>query len=409
MMRNLLIYIVSLTFLLTSCHNDDKQDDIMSERTVLVYMSGENDLSWNIKEDLDEMLQAKIDDNKDILVVYVDDANKSHMPYVARVKKGILVDSVSISDMGISRGDTCSAASAVMKSIINYAFRKYPSRHSDYGLVLWGHASGWVLEDSIAPRAARQLAPRRGYGFDNGQDNDGRGYWMNMHTMAEVLSQCPHLRFIFADCCLFQCVESAYELRHVADHIIGSPAEIPAMGAPYTTVVPALFEPESFYTSIVDRYYEQTSSGQIRVPLSAIKTSAMDNLATATRTVLQSIKDTLSQTSYPDVAGLIHYYFRPLYHDVNDFILRYAQPEDYTVWKKALDAAVIYKKMADRWVTNVTWTYNYSDFEMTEARYGGISMFVPLDPNKRGGYRQYNEDYRKTAWYHATGMNSLGW
>ena len=406
MMRKLLTF-MAIALLLTACRKEEEKE-FFSERTVLVYMSGENNLSSSVDEDLYEMLQAKTDANKHCLLVYVDDQNKSHMPYVARIRNGARIDSVSVKDMGISNGDVCSANPEVMKAVISYAFRKYPSQNNDYALVLWGHASGWVIDDSVST-TAKASARRKAYGYDSGRDSNSKEAWMNMHTLAEVLSQGPHLKYIFADCCHFQSLESLYELRHVADYIIGSPAEIPGVGAPYTTVTPALFEPETFYTSIIDRYYEQTFSGGRSVPLSAVKTSAMEQLAQATRNVLLSIKDTLSLTAYPNVNSLIHYYYSPLFNDANDFMLRYAKPEAYAAWKSALDEAVVYKKMATKWMTNTDWSSNYADFEMTEKRYGGVSLFVPQSPATRSNYSRYNADIKKTVWYNAVGLSEIGW
>lgn len=399
---------IAALLLLTACCKDDEPKVFLSERTVLVYMCGENNLSESVHEDLNEMLQAKTNVNNHCLVVYVDDYNKTRIPYLARIYNGVIIDSVSIKDMGISSNDTCSADPNIMKAIINYAFRKYPSRNNDYGLVLWGHASGWVIEDSVTTKI-NAAARRKAYGYDSGNDNNGEAAWININTLAQVLGQVPHLKYIFADCCHFQSLESLYELRGVADYIIGSPAEIPGVGAPYNTVVPALFEPETFFSSIIDRYFEQTFSGNKSVPLSAVKTSEMKRLAEATRNVLLSMKDTLSQMAYPNVAGLIHYYYSPLFNDANDFILRYAKPEAYSAWKQALDSAVIYKKMATRWLTNTDWTKNYSDFEMTEERYGGVNMFVPQDPTQRWLYSKYNKDIRQTAWYYVAGFYDVGW
>lgn len=411
MMKKFLILAVSVLLMLSACEDYEKTEEkSLSERTVLVYMSGENNLSDGVQDDISEMLMAKTDTRKHVLLVYVDEANSKRMPYLARIRNGQVTDSVSIKDMGISESDICSVEPSIMKDIINYAFKKYPSHNNDYGLVLWGHASGWAIEDSI-PTATRHAGQRKAYGLDTGQDSNGQESWINIHSLAELLSQCPHLTYIFADCCNFQCLESLYELRNVADYIIGSPAEIPGVGAPYTTLTPALFEPDSFYTAIIDRYYEQTFSYDRRVPLSAVKTSAMVDLADATRKVLLSIKDTLSQTSYPNIDSLIHYYRYngPLFNDANDFILRYAKPESYATWKKVLDEAVVYKKMAKKWITNIYWETAYTDFEMTEERYGGVSMFVPQNPLWVNNYRKYNEDIKKTAWYYAAGLSNLGW
>ena len=135
----------------------------------------------------------------------------------------------------------------------------------------------------------------------------------------------------------------------------------------------------------------------------------MINVAKATRTAFQQMADTLKKTKLPDTKGLIHYYYSPLFIDANDFMLRFASTETYDTWKQALDNAIVYKKMATRWMTNASWTFNYSDFEMTEERYGGVSMFVPQDGVNNATHQLYNDDIKKTSWYHATNQSSLGW
>ena len=121
----------------------------------------------------------------------------------------------------------------VMEGVIRYAFSHYPATGDNYGLVLWGHSTGWVIEDEVSK------ARRRAYGVDNGYSEkymmDER--WINVTTMADILKRLPHLKFIMADCCNFMCLESLYELRDVCDYIIGSPAEIPGCGARPMTVL----------------------------------------------------------------------------------------------------------------------------------------------------------------------------
>ena len=59
---------MAIALLLTACRKEEEKE-FFSERTVLVYMSGENNLSSSVDEDLYEMLQAKTDANKHCLVV----------------------------------------------------------------------------------------------------------------------------------------------------------------------------------------------------------------------------------------------------------------------------------------------------------------------------------------------------
>lgn len=409
MIKKILIF-AWIALAIVGCHNDDN-DDKHRYRTVLVYMAAENDLSSRATLDLDEMLEASFDSNNNSLLVYVDRARSYELPFLARIHKGKLVDSVSIADMNISTHDPYTSNPDIMEKVIKYAFSKYPSENSDYGLVLWGHASGWVIEDSIPFTSASRL--RKAYGGDTGNNSSGDtgATWINMYTLGQVLNRIPHLKFLFADCCNFMCLESLYEFRHAVDFVIGSPAEIPGVGAPYQTVVPAMFEPQTFYTSIVDRYYEQTIT-TFTVPLSVVKTSGMDDLADATRQVLSTMHEQLTEEDYPDMNGIINYYWAPKFHDANDFIRTYATEENYQAWKQVLDRTVIYKKMSTQWLTNRDWRYFYSNFEMTEEKYGGVSMFVPQSPNYTSinqFYRAYNEDIKKMPWYYAVGLNDLGW
>ena len=401
------IIALSILTLFTACHKDNPDEEkVKADRTVLVYIAGENSLWDFIDDELKEMRTGSKSIGDNNLLVYVDRTKTNEIPWLARVKNGQITDSVSLADMKISSTDEYASDPKVMEAVLRYAFNHYPSKNEDYGLVLWGHASGWLISnDSITYTT---MARKKAYGVDNGRNtNSDNGKWMNIPTMSKMLSKLPHLTFIFADCCNFMCLESAYELRNVTDYLIGSPAEIPGVGAPYDTVVPAMFERTTFWKSIVDRYYEQRAQGY-DVPLSVIKTNEITNLARATRTVLKTFVADFNG-NYPDVSDIIHYYYdlsnRQEFFDANHFILKYATTDNYQVWKQALDKAVIYKKMAMTWMVNKTWNKYYADFEMTEEHFGGVSMFIPQ-------YQlQYTDnDYiKQMGWYYAAGYSEIGW
>lgn len=418
-MKKILLAIIGLAAL-TACHKDkdpEPQPAVLADRTVLVYMSGECSLWSFVESDLYEMKTGSMTIGNNNLLVYVDRGSTNEIPWLARIKEGKYVDSVSIKDivreMNLTPArtsvddDPYASDGQVMEGVIRYAFKKYPSQNDDYALAFFGHGSGWLMRDSVAYTA---MARKKGWGVDNGTNGSSdNGKWMNIPTMAKVLSKLPHLKYMFFDCCNMMCLEVAYELRNATDYIIGSPAEIPAVGAPYTTVVPAMFEPTTFWQSITDRYFEQRAGGY-DVPLSVIKTSEMENLATATRTVLKAVAPQFGG-EYPDMSDLIHYYYDydhdKEFYDANDFILKYAEPDDYDRWKQALDRAVVYKKMATSWMINKSsWSNYYGKyFTVTEEKYGGVSMFVPT-------YIQQTSDNRfiqRMAWYYAAGYSEIGW
>ena len=137
--------------------------------------------------------------------------------------------------------------------------------------------------------------------------------------------------------------------------------------------------------------------------------SEMDEVAYATANVLQGVKASLG-SDYADLTGMIHYghvgkraLFYPednFFFDAGDFISRYASESDYQYWKQALDKAVVMKRIGYKWDTVDAWRIFYVDFEMTEEKFHGVSMFIPQSPAK-GKYAEYNENIKKMEWYSA--------
>ena len=394
-----------------ACSQDEDDGDPFKpnreyQRTVLVYMSGENRLSTFINDELKEMYEGskKLNDGQ-ALVVYVDNASTRETPFLARIANGKLTDRYDFD------ADSLSSDPHVMLNVLNYVSHRYPA--NEYGLVLWGHGSGWLKEDSIA-------YSRRAYGIDNGNNAyTDVGQWINIPTLAEILRQWGHpLCFILNDCCYAQCIESAYELRDVADYIIGSPAEIPGIGAPYDQLTPTLFgTTTNFYEDIVDSYFHQTisirvnktESYQARVALSVIKTSELLSLANATKQIIGNLN---MQNSY-NLNGLLYYgkyeYLPEMrmidtFYDINDFFLHKADTEDYNIWNEAFDRAVVYR-VYDKWQT--IYLPN-SVFEMlSEERYGGVSMYVPQQLTNTNFYNICAEYIKNYEWYYAAGLSSL--
>ena len=118
---------------------------------------------------------------------------------------------------------------------------------------------------------------------------------------------------------------------------------------------------------------------------------------------------------YADTQGLIHYNYSTtnldfhheynLFYDAGDFFRSQLSEADYQQWKQALDLAVVETRYAQQWRTYMLWRYIYSDFEMTEEKYHGVSMYIPQDSNTEFGkyYAQNNENIKQLAWYQAVG------
>ena len=92
-------------------------------------------------------------------------------------------------------------------------------------------------------------------------------------------------------------------------------------------------------------------------------------------------------------------------YDMNDFLLHHAEQADYDKWLNTFKQIVVYKKMSTRWQVLGTLVF---DFNVTENRFGGVSMFIPLERYNHTTYTS-NEDIKKMAWYQAVGWSELGW
>ena len=118
-MKKYLILIIA-TVLFNACSSNDEPEVVDPERTVLVYMAGENSLASFVIDDLTEMKKGSLSlDNRHNLIVYIDERGKN--PFMARVKDGRLVDSVAM-DKSIS------ADPAVLESMLHRARTNYPAK-----------------------------------------------------------------------------------------------------------------------------------------------------------------------------------------------------------------------------------------------------------------------------------------
>ena len=399
----------------------DSSYDYLKEKgnqTVLVYVAGDNNLTSNghnyLTTDLKEMMKGsrRLDEN-DNLILFIDEYGRN--PYFLKLENG---DTVRLESMPL---EVKSSNAETLYEAMKYAQESFPA--DSYGLVLWGIADSWLIHNS--PSSSTNKAPHKAFGLDN---TEGRT-WMDILDMARALERLPKLKFIFADCGNFLCVENVYELRKCADYIIGSAAEIPAEGAPYQTVVPAMFSQDStFYKHVVRAYFAQTSNGY-KVPLAAVKTSELDNLASTTAATLQSFANHIELDEdgcrYPDVSDLIFYYDHTQF-DMQDFMLRFASEAQYKEWKRVFDKAVPYHTFTTVWMANHVYPspYNemeFADFTITEERLGAIGMYVPQTDadqarwnrfyqiNLNKSMSQMNSEIKQMQWYHAAQLDKMGW
>ncbi|MBQ9231982.1 MAG: hypothetical protein IJ190_12530 [Prevotella sp.] len=401
-MRKILFYIVLVLTCVACSSKDDVELRKPAKRTVMVYVAAENTLSGNAQSDINEMIQGVKSISKyDNLIVFVDRAGSQESPFIIRLQDN---DKHPADTIKKYNSDFYSSDPDKMKEVLGWIMSQYPA--DDYGLVLWGHGNGWVImNDSVSTQ--------RAIAVDSGDNRvSDNGLWMNIPSLRVALNALPHpFKFIFADCCNMQNIEVAYELKDVTEYYIASPAGIPGEGAPYQTIIPDLFlyDDVQMYTKTCDDYNALTDNENGHLPVTAIRTKDLPSLVIATKTALQTIDPSTVNTD-----GLIYYYSyrvsdpnEHVMYDMKDFLLRHAEPAAYQQWEKALEQSqtIAYKKISTKWQVLGTLVF---DFEVTEERFGGVSMFVPLE-RYENTLINYNEGIKKMAWYHAVGWSELGW
>ena len=427
-MNRIILFFISLLLFSACDKNEDPSptptpEPTQAERTVLIYLSGENNLTQDSQYpgesymdfDMEEILEGsyKLNNNQH-LICFIDSVGKDNKPYFIEVANG------KAKEVYRYESDFYASDPAKFREVLQYTIDNYPAK--EYGLVVWGHASGWIVHNDSVPNVLKAREVTRGFGKDEGWDTNGSSKWMNITQMAQALETIPKLKFIFADCCNFMCAEVGYELRNCAEYLIGSPAEIPGEGAPYHLMVEKLFSTSpTFYNDICNCYYdyfiEAYTDPDYRdwdlagysVPLSTFRLDQMENLADATKQLMKTF-----MPQYPeqlDLTNLPYYFFndRRVLYDMKTVFKKYAPESDYNKWLKVFNTAVPYQAYSLKWMSIFSTIRNDFDiFPQDTSLWGSVSMFFP-QAYYSNCYFGYNERIRKLQWYNAVDWASYGW
>jgi hypothetical protein len=381
-----------------ACNHNDEPDPVQEEdlRTVLVYIAADNTLTSFAADDIAEMVSgfAAVDADKNNLLVYVDTQSAKPFLYqITKDSKGAVVKKVLHEYQQQN-----SVYPTVMAEVYNRVFSAFPA--TSYGLVLWSHGDGWLPSPS---NISASKASTRWFG------QDGTSY-MDISSLNTALNSAPHFDFILFDACLMQSVEVAYELKDRADYFIGAPNEIPGPGAYYTELVPAMFSQVNDLASTVAHgyydYYDRNYTGQISkadwtmgVTISVVKSSELDDLATATAAILPKY---ITNGSAINVSSIYSYEPRSTYYyDLKGLVQSLTSTVDqasFSTWSTAFDLAVPMHLTTDS-------TYsNYPKDMVSMSGSNGLSAYIP-----RSSYVSLNTFYHSYAWYSAAGWSSTGW
>ncbi|MDR1097421.1 MAG: hypothetical protein LBL57_04750 [Tannerella sp.] len=345
-----------------SCQKDDDPGLLPVNRTVIVYMAADNDLSGDALVDLEEMQRGYTETGAK-LVVFADVAGEA--PY--------LLQMTGAGGQKIKSYPEFNSADALqMQHVLNEIIELYPAEH--YGLILWSHGTSWLP-------AGRRL---------NSFVEDG-GRQMNIPDLAEALPL--RFDFILFDACLMGAVEVAYELKDKTDFLIASSTETIYEGFPYDRIIPELLAPEVNPVQVARRYFDYYNrlEGVYRsATVSVTDTRGMEALAAATARLIEGRPFDMTAFDRASVQRL-DVYGEQYVFDFGDFIDKAFPQADAAALREQLAATMLYKACTPQFIE-----------EYDIRTFCGLSCYIP-HPQRN----DLNSYYQQLGWCKAAGFSRL--
>lgn len=349
-----------------SCADSDTiKKDI--ERTVLVYMAADNNLSSFGNANIQLMLQG-MKNVEGRLVIYLDPSNDVPRLMVIEGNSAPKLDTL------VTYSEENSASPEVLRRTIQDVRNLYPS--NSYGLILWSHGMGWLPEKynfhrSYSAGLVRYTnLPTKYFGQDTHPGDGAMESFMETDELMAGIS--GHFNFIMFDACFMGAVEVLYGLRDYADYFIASPAEILANGFPYDKIVPWLWGDEedlkrvcAEYFNYYNTYPDPNNAGWNSATVALVKSSELQHLVELTSNIVGENKCVastdvwrypLSKSSLPNV-----------FYDLGDYINTYGDESQQSAYKQQLEKTVVFKAA----------TPTFFGQTIPTDKFSGLSVYIP--------------------------------
>jgi len=378
-------------------------------KTVLLYQAGHNNLYDCLNENIDSLMSGYIPEYYDetrgkgnALLVYRNNYSK---PLLIRMYSR---DGVVICDTLVryqTMDDACDTA--VMREVLETVFNRFPAKEK--GVIFSSHGTGWlppmasVAEDGYAGVGGNCVSLST-FGVD-----DRKNHEMEIYELRDAIPF--KMDYIIFDCCFMGGVETMYELSNKAEYIISSSAEILSDGFPYSKMMSHLLNATTVANwkaadlrGVAEEYYrnyaEKKSDVSRSATISLVRTSGMDGLAKAVKTILdgggrevmaslpldedgKSIDEkTIQRLFRRNTSPYYHYYY-----DIKNLMDSVCvDAELLKAFDDALTSTVEYQAATP-------WFFKGSDTGFEIRTFCGITMNIPYPPvAKMDAY------YNKLGW-----------
>ncbi|MCR4712798.1 MAG: hypothetical protein K5751_00290, partial [Treponemataceae bacterium] len=236
--------------------------------TIVMYMAADNDLESAAILDINEMEAADFKSGGLTVLALIDravgydgtngDWTDTRLYEIVHDEDGlngnIISKRISCNMLGLSENVNSELNMSdpnVLRNVLNFATKLYPA--TNYGLVIWGHGTGWRGVGSNSDSHVKAFAV-----------DDYSSSYMTLSQMHEAISASPFgnsgtigkLGFLGFDTCYGALLETAWEFRNDAKFMVGSENSVPSNGWNY----------QSFLNSAASRAASASSNPEALSP-----------------------------------------------------------------------------------------------------------------------------------------------
>ncbi len=234
--------------------------------TLGIYIAADNDLAANADLDLEEIRSAQISQDVNV-VVFADRGFMSTEPGTCIfIKRDTFLIRLEVF------GNLDSGDPGTLSFFVNYMKTRFPSEN--YGLVLWGHGTGWLKSALLDKNVSYDASSGNSIDVYNGE--------LKLAIPDSLFS------FILFDACLMGSIEVLWELKGKFQYVLASPALVPVSGFNYKKFIECFSNNESIQDllkRVVDGYVDEYSSMGLSIAFSLYDISKVDE----TKQILESV------------------------------------------------------------------------------------------------------------------------
>lgn len=393
-------------------------------RVFVLISLGYNNLSSDLREDIDELCNADVPNKWEDKAVVVfshlsvsdNDFSTPTNSVLFRVygQNGQIVrDTLKVYDPSTISADAATIRDAM--SEVKHLFHS-PS----YGVVLSSHSTGWLPYDRTklsgysaswehyffapgkngvqkqagghpAPYTTEQPIRTKAIGVQS-KPGYGGAFQINIEDFPSAFPM--HLDYLILDACLSGSVEVLYALRDVADYLVASPTETLTDGHVYSTMLQNLLYTDDLVQGInrccLD-YFEQYDSRvgwERSATIAMYRCSEAEAIAAAAKPIIEKYRDAIHTLNHSIVQNYNYTYDE--FYDFRDILSKAgASDEELAELNRVLSRAISYQAATDEFIGHA----------IDKKRYSGISMYLPYSSRA-----VLNDAYRQLSWNAAVSL-----